>query len=418
MKKIFCFILSALLINGLMSCNKSDDSEKRDSDFDVPELTASNTIQFTVNTKANDYAYVILNGGKIAVDWGDREVTKDKNPGNGEPWRMEFTHVYKKAGEYRVKIWTDEITFINLYSLIKEYYDLHVGNCPELKDAVFNSFSRDQSINLNGCKKLETLNLGNWEQLGSVVLDECLLLEKLQVYTHPGLTGIDLSKNNNLHSLEITDCGIEELKLPKSIVNASCMRNNLKSLVIQDNKNLSIINCNGNEELVVLDLTGCDNLTYIGFSKTKIDLFDFSIFPELTFIDCSNSGLITVDVSGNNKLGNLSCSGLDLESLNITNNTSLLALNCGGNNLTGLDVSKNTGIRYLYINNNEFEKESLEEIFKDLPVFDPSLKKSNMPSPQPSEIKIYDNPGTAECDTKIITDKGWIIKSKEGQAAE
>lgn len=411
MKKILYLVVISLLINGFTSCNNDDEFNKRSTNFDVPELTVANTIQFTVTTKANDYAYVILKGGKIAVEWGDGEITKDVNPEKGESWQMEFTHVYKKAGEYRVKIWSDEVSFINVSSLLKNYEQLHIGNCPELKEAVLNSFSKDKTVNLNGCTNLETLNLGNWEQLESVPLDKCSELNDIMIYTNPQLKSLDLSKNSKLRTLQCQDSGIEELKLPANIVNVNCQGNNLKSIDFENYKELREFNCSRNENLTSLNLTGCEKLDIIGFSNTQIESFDFSKFPGLTMVDCSNSKMTGVDVSKCKNLGNLHCRNLSLTSLDITNNTTLSVLDCGNNDLSVLDVSKNTYFRYLYVNDNRFEKEQLEAIFNALPKFNPASGKSTPPAPQPSEMKIFNNPGTSTCDTKIITNKGWVIKN-------
>lgn len=414
MRKILYFAFTALLLGGgFASCNKhDDDSGKRNTHFDAPELTALNTIQFTVNTRAGDYAYIMLQGGKIAVDWGDGEITKDVNPENGEAWRSEFTHVYKKAGAYEVKIWSDEVSLIYLSSLLKDYGQLHVGNCPALKNANFNSFLKDKTLDLNGCANLETLNLGNWEQLESVTLDKCSRLNEMQIYTNPNLKALDVSKNSKLHSLDSRDNGLEEWKLPGNIVNINCSGNNFKSITLEDYKELKVFGCSDNKELTSLNLTGCEKLNIIQFSNTQVASFDFSEFPGLHMIYCGNTKLTNVDVTGCKDLGNLYCQNLGLASLDIANNPYMSVLDCSGNGLTTLDVSKNKAFRYLYINGNHFDKDELETIFKALPKFDPASAKSMpTPPPPPSEIKIYDNPGAAACDTKIITDKGWVVKN-------
>lgn len=412
MKKIVSFLLLTLFISSFSACDKENNWEERETGFEVPELTASNTIQFTVNAGDKASVEIFLHGGKIAVDWGDGEVTKDIYPENAPTLRSQFIHTYKIPGDYRVKIWADEVTFINLSSLLRSYEQLHVGNCPVLESAIFNSFSKDKTLNLNGCKKLESLNLGNWQALESVALDECEYLKEALIYTNPKLTALDCSKNSCLTTFHCQDTGIEELQLPKSVVDVHCFRNNLQSVNLKNYKQLRFFNCNNNEALATLNLSGCDELQALAFANTEVKLFDFSEFPELVSIDCSNTRLSTVNISENRNLQALSCTNLGLTSLGITHLPHLMNLDCSNNELTTLDVSQNTYFRNLYINGNQLEKEELEAIFQNLPVFDGVIGRATAPAPRPAAIKIFNNPGTAECNTKLITDKGWVIKTE------
>lgn len=69
-KFLLLLLANTLLLAGITSCDKNDDSSGT-SDFEVPELTLLNTIQFTVDIKSAYSVEVILSGRKIAVDWGD-----------------------------------------------------------------------------------------------------------------------------------------------------------------------------------------------------------------------------------------------------------------------------------------------------------------------------------------------------------
>lgn len=403
MKKTFHLLIAVILLCNLLSCSSDDNNNNQNpNEFTVPELTLSNTIQFTVNANVSRTASVYLKGGKIAVDWGDGEITKRF----GKSSDTDFKHTYRQTGEYRVKIWADEVTFINLSSLLKDYRELHVGNCPLLEDATLNSFVKDKSVDLNGCKALKLLNLGNWKQLESIALDQCTQLYEANIYTHPKLKFLDLSKNANLEVLHYQDCAIENILLHKNITQIRGAGTNLTTISLPNYKELLAFECSRSEHLTSIDLTGCNNLKSISFDQTSVESFDFSAFPNLVAINCGNSQMPGVDVSTNKSLIHLFCAGLNLASLDISANTVLGKLDCSNNKLTTLNVDKNKYLRKVFINNNKFSKEALEALFKALPPHDPKLY-SGFPV-----IKFFGNPGVETCDTKIITDKGWLIKGE------
>lgn len=407
MKKLLNLIFTIVLISGLISCEKNAD-EPNNKEFDVPELTLLNTIQFTVDTRSGYTVEFGISGSMMAVDWGDGEIATATDPRTGYYVDLHsFKHTYKSAGKYRIKIWTEKLTKIRVSGLLRDYGDLHVGTCPVLKDAVFNSLTSGKSVNLNGCKQLEELELGNWTELESATIDECSKLKGLFIYTNPAMMPLDLEHNSDLRSVVCQDCAMDIQKLPKNIVSLVCHRGGLNNVSFENFKELTSLDCSYNDGLTTLNITDCDKLSILNFSNTRIGSFDFSECPQLTEISCGKSGLTTVNVGANKKLTSLYCSGLNLVSLDVTNNTSLGLLDCSDNKLTVLDVSANKYLNRLYIDDNLFGKDGLETIFKALP--------SSEQLPQslwPMHIKLLGNPGAAACDTKIITDKGWLIRDK------
>ena len=406
MKKILFLAITALFFS-LAACDDDDHHEKRNTNFDVPELTSSNTIRFSVKIMSNNHAYVYLHGGKIAIDWGDGETTKDINPQDGESWRSEFTHVYKQTGEYEIKIWSDEITMLSIASPRNSHEQLQIGNCPFLKEAIFSHFLIDETLNLNGCKKLTKVYISNWDVLESIELDECSELDEITLENNSCITSLDISKHANLHLFTAWNCPeLNDFELPTSIVGVDCRGIKTESFNLENYKELRTFNINDCKELSSLSLTNCDKLSVLSFSDTQIESFDISAFPNLSILNCSNTLLTDIDVSTNEALGYLQCKGLNLTTLNITNNPNLRRLDCSDNQLTSLDISNATMLRYLHINDNQFEKEELEAIFKILPDFRSPTTKSDMKLPG---VTISNNPGTEVCNTNLIWDKGWMI---------
>ncbi|WP_417197821.1 T9SS type A sorting domain-containing protein [Bizionia sp.] len=83
------------------------------------------------------------------------------------------------------------------------------------------------------------------------------------------------------------------------------------------------------------------------------DLTGIQDFEMLESLSCSYNNLTTLDVSQNSNLTSLNCQGNLLTSLNVNQNNNLRSLFCEGNQLTTLDVSQNTSLEGLYCINNE-----------------------------------------------------------------
>lgn len=405
MKRLFNLICSVLLISGFISCAENEEITNND-DFDIPELTTSNTIQFTVDTRSGYGIELHFSGSQIAIDWGDGKTSKEVDPRTGYYIDLHrFGHTYKSPGKYRVKIWTEKLTKIRLSGLLRDFSDLHVGNCPVLTDAVFNSLAGGKSINLNGCKQLEVLELSNWEQLESATLNECAALKELRIYSSPAVKPLDLSQNSGLRSIDCGSSALDIQRLPKNIISLACYGNGLENITLENFKALTTLDCSHNNKLTSLNITGCDKLSTLNFSNTKVGSFDFSKCPELATISCAGSELTAVNVDQNKKLTNLYCLDLNLTSLDISKNTNLSKLDCSNNKLTSLDVSANKYMSQLYINDNLLNKDELEIIFKALPSYE-QLPQSSWPM----LINISGNAGAATCDVTIAGSKGWVVR--------
>ena len=204
-----------------------------------------------------------------------------------------------------------------------------------------------------------------------------------------------MSRNHNLSQLTSDYDGIEELLLPESVSYVACSNSRLTSFVLDGHDNLGYLSLRGNPLLETLELGRCDGLHSLDISKTRLADFDFSTLPELTSIACADTGSRAIDITGNP----------DLQYLDARNNA-----------LEELDVSAQGAFRSLYINDNKFGKEALNNLFTALPaaIFTRSATLTRMPSPppQPSTIAFEGNPGAVDCDKKIITDKGWRIAER------
>ena len=150
-----------------------------------------------------------------------------------------------------------------------------------------------------------------------------------------------------------------------------CYYNNLTTIDLSHNKNLSYINCHHNQ-LNELDVSGlplletfyCGHnaLPSIDVSKNEkledfdcqdnhLDTLDVSQNKELVKLSCGTNNLTELDVRENKKLNTLGCYENKLRNLNLGNQTELEWLSCGTNPLSVLDVSANTKLKELYVSN-------------------------------------------------------------------
>lgn len=370
-KKIFRILLSICLISTIFSC---DTDKIGPDDFSTPELTAENTIQFTIKSDKHFQMEIVASGGRTAVDWGDGHINKYSAK------RMESSlcnHTYQKAGTYQVKVLCDETVIFNISGLIQPISELKLGNCPKLETLYLNTISDIQSFAVDNCPKLENLNIGNWPDLTFLDLSTCTEIKSLDCYTHPNLRSLNLDNNKKLTNLNLSYTGITELDL-------------------ENMQSLTKLNCDHNQ------LT---NLTLKGNYR-------------LREVACSNNKLSTINISKGTNLQFLTIRKNELTTIDLSKQTYLRELNCTGNQLTDLDVSENTELAVLFCGQNKLEMAALNKIFKDLPLSkDKKNSKTMSPNPLPSIIQIKENPGAASCDLMIIKDKGWVLTEENDKNA-
>jgi len=195
-----------------------------------------------------------------------------------------------------------------------------------------------------------------------------------------GQTSLDLSNNTSLYTLEWN--GI------------------LTSLDISKNFALRTLDCSVNK-LTSLDLSNNTMLENLYCQNNQLTNLDVSRNTELRSYYCYQNQLTNLDVSRNTSLNSLDCSYNLLTSLDLSANTGLRYFTCNNNQLTSLNMSNNTAIIILECSSNNLTTEALDALFETL--------HDNTPIWYSKRIIIGNNPGAADCDRSIATDKGWIV---------
>ena len=137
---------------------------------------------------------------------------------------------------------------------------------------------------------------------------------------------------------------------------------------------------------------------------------DVSRNTALRHLTCSTNQLTTLDVSRNTALYALDCGYNQLTTLDVSKNTLLKDFGCSNNTLTTLDLSQNTVLWFIQIQNNQFNADALNDLFKTL---HDNVLYHSLPGhthvTMRKRITIGNNPGTTDCNRSIAEQKGWEV---------
>ena len=149
---------------------------------------------------------------------------------------------------------------------------------------------------------------------------------------------------------------------PSEIANAkwiSCDNKEISNLKgIEFFTNIWLLECYYNN-LTTIDLSHNKNLSYINCHHNQLNELDVSGLPLLETFYCGHNALPSIDVSKNEKLEDFDCQDNHLDTLNVSQNKELVKLSCGTNNLTELDVSENKKLKTLGLYENKLRNLNL-----------------------------------------------------------
>lgn len=174
-----------------------------------------------------------------------------------------------------------------------------------------------------------------------------------------------------------------------------CRHNQIKSLDVRNNTELSKLIC-CNNQLTALILINNPKLTILDCECNRLQFLTVSALRELY---CGSNRLTSLNVNNDTALTKLYCDFNQLTDLDVSNNTALTILSCSVNQLKSLDVSNNAALTILSCDSNRLSVDGLSSLFDTL--------HSNTVSE--SNIHIDCNPGTDGCNRSIATAKGWTV---------
>ncbi|WP_100610517.1 T9SS type B sorting domain-containing protein [Confluentibacter lentus] len=157
------------------------------------------------------------------------------------------------------------------------------------------------------------------------------------------ITDLDV---NNLNISDLT--GIEDFAALSTL---NCDQNNLTSLDVTQNTNLTQLFCRNNQ-LTTLDTSQNTLLNILWVEENQLNSLDVSNNTQLISLITDDNPINNLDVTANTALTVLSCENNQLTNIDISNNLSLFYLSIGYNSLTTLNTSTNIDLQYLACGDN------------------------------------------------------------------
>ena len=312
-----------ILFITLAACKDTDNRAFGD-DFDFPALTDENTIRFTVNV-VGDWRQldIVASGGRMVIDWGNGRIQKIEDPSS---MTGGMVYRYGNKGSYEVKIWAEELQFIDISGLLLPLSNLYLGNMPRMKSLALNSISDTRELDLNTfCPNVESINIGSFADLERLEIKDCSRLRSIQVYSNPKLTSIEFGSHPETESLYCSYNDLSSLSL-KSLPA-------LRNIDLSSNERLSHLELNEETSISAILIQGCAFQSITDILKCC---------PSLRELSCSYNKLTELDLSG--------CSNIS-------------ELRCEHNQLTRLVVPQGSLLEHLYCHSNQLDEDALNPLF-------------------------------------------------------
>lgn len=285
--------------------------------------TAGSAVSFYVGTSDAE-------SGSIKVDFGGGTV-KDYEIGKKDTIQIEG-----EVSEGSVKVYGSRTLIRFLYCPLTSLTGLNVSNCENL-----------EVLNCNG-NGLSVLDLTKNSKLYYLDCGHNVLTE-LDVTNNPALYYIDC-QSNDLATLDISkNEGLIWLnaQLNSKLGNIDFSKNKeIRDIIVYGASNMTAIDVSNNQYLLNLDV-----------SQTALSTIDLSKNLNLSILSVSYTNITTLDLSKNTKLTQLYFTKKDVspykfKSIDLSNNPELIYLFGQGNDLTELDISKNNKLFSIYLSDN------------------------------------------------------------------
>ena len=254
-----------------------------------------------------------------------------------------------------------------------------------------------------GGNEFESIDLSSCESLGVAEFSKCKL------------STIDVSNNSRLDWLFVGDNRLESITLAEN-------QHELNLLHAENNKLTSVdfgripqvaeLIVSGNMLSGEIDLSACSLLTYLDLSYNSISSIKFaSSVPGLQSLYLRNNELKTLSVPSAG-LGILDATRNRLAALNISECDLVMALLLDFNDLNSLNLEGKKELLGLSIRQNKFGKNTLNNIYEQLPDINGIVPQSQYSSWM-CQLNISGNPGAEESNTLVAINKGWTVNYDE-----
>ena len=306
-----------------------------------------------------------------------------------------------------------------------------------------------KSIDLKENKMLEEVRL-SYNQINSTALPDNAALKKVVISNNPIAT-LDMSRLPNLTAFEADSCQfatidilgntkLEELDMDANALTAINFGNHsalwwvylgsnqlrtidvtgltaLSNFNVADNQ-LTAINVTKNASLRELylsgnnignvDLTQNNSMMRLYVNNCGMTELNTKPFDRLSTLEAKNNNLTTIDLAANIRLKNLSVSHNMLTQLSLSKNTKLERLEADNNILETVTLDVGNKFVKCLLHNNNLTTATIDGIFAKLP--DVSAITTDPDVSYHKTITVYANPGSADCNDMLATNKGWKVE--------
>jgi hypothetical protein len=132
------------------------------------------------------------------------------------------------------------------------------------------------------------------------------------------------------------------------IIKLSVSKNKIEDLTgIEGFSALQFLECSFNN-LTTLDLSKNKNLTHVCCHNNYLENLNISENFNLLYLNCDCNRLKSINVENNNLLAHLFCNDNDIKNIDVSRNVSLICLSCNRNNLINLDLSNNINLTHMH----------------------------------------------------------------------
>lgn len=296
---------------------------------------------------------------------------------------------------------------------------IDLSQCPELEYFDCARMSRIKGIDLSNCHKLKNL-IVNACSFKELALSEKAPLEEL-LCDQNKLTTLDLSAHPTLKIVACSKNPLSKLTLkPEQLESLAAMETKLSALDLSDATKLKSLMLKDNKELSLLNLSNVKALESLGVSECKLATLELGEQPLLKQLWCNGNLLTQLDASQcttlerleakENKLQKLLLpqsllylliAQNQLKTIDFTSCKALQVLNLNGNPLKGLDITALSHLNMLGIVGCGFNACQLNKVYAQLP-----------PLPKPSaKINLYNGTKTdkeaATSHSEAAVKKNW-----------
>ncbi len=224
------------------------------------------------------------------------------------------------------------------------------------------------------------------------------------------LSSLNVNENKNLTYLICFFNNITFLQVSgaTALETLKCENNDLPSLDVSQNSNLSLLHCSAND-LTELNTTGAVSLKELECAGNNLTTIDISSNTEITNFRFSGNLLLDINVANNTKLETFYCDKNLLSTIDISNNPSLIELDCYSNQLVQLDLSINTGLKRIKCNDNKLQELdlSLHSALKIIECHDNELTSFNLKNGNNILISDFDSRNNPDLDCILVDDENY-----------